>query len=203
MAKKAPKRKRKKQPYVPFPKTVETKRKIKLQMWLAAFLDESNPKTFLNKKESARAAGYVVARENTLAVQGWKNFHRMGSEINKWLDEMGLSDVVLKAKLLQLLNARETKFVNITGTIKTETLDPSCRVVAEASQEKLVGKDATPYDEESSVLAIDTEAQETQRRTLDMALKVKGMYAADEIKVTGLEGLAERLTRANERAGKS
>ena len=49
----------------------------------------------------------------------------------------------------------------------------------------------------------EVEALEIQRRATDMAIKIKGMYAADKLDVSGLEGLAGRLTRAGQRTGDS
>lgn len=42
----------------------------KLRLWLKAFLDESNPKAFLNKTGAARAAGYQCSKEDSFRQIG-------------------------------------------------------------------------------------------------------------------------------------
>ena len=56
-----------------------------------------------------------------------------------------------------------------------------------------------PEGDGDTLIAIDVETLEIQRRTLDMAIKTKGMYAPEEINLTGLEKLGERLTNAHKR----
>ncbi len=124
--------------------------KLKLNkrtLWLAKFLDESCSTTFLNKKESARVV-YDTKNDDSLRNIGCQNFTLLSDKISEWLDEQGLSENALKTKLLNLMNAKETKFFQKDGIVTDKR---------------------------------DVEAIETQRRTLDMAMKVKGLYEKDNL----------------------
>jgi len=118
----------------------------KLMVWLHYFLDHSNKDTFLNKTSSAKAAGYRGKSENSFKSIGYQNFTKLHHVIAKWIDESGLSEVSLKVKLLDLLNAKETKFFAHGGVIISQ---------------------------------VDIDALEVQRKALEMAMKVKGMFERD------------------------
>lgn len=126
----------------------------KLALWLKHFTDESCSTTFLNKTESARQAKYN-ATEDSLRTIGCQNFTKLQDKITIWLDEHGLSENTLKAKLLSLVEAKETKFFSSPV------------------------KDGNGIVTDIFVKEIEVEAIETQRRTLDMVLKVKGLYAPE------------------------
>lgn len=95
------------------------KRKLTLKqsMWLKLFLDESNPKTFLNQTESARQAGYDCDNENSYRQIGSENYAKLDKHIDKWIDEVGLSEERLKRKLKALTEAKETKFFAYEGVV--------------------------------------------------------------------------------------
>ncbi len=168
-------------------------------LWLKAFLDDGNPKTFLNKTASAEAAGHKTTNRNSLSSIGHRNWKILQGRIQAWMDDMGLGEARLKGKLVELLEAKETKLIPIRGDLLEDSLHEDARIMAKSVQTKLAGKDAVEYQEEHTVLAVETEARELQRRSLDMAFKLKGLYAPDEINITGLEKLAERMARANQR----
>lgn len=92
----------------------------KLNVWLSYYIDASNPRTYLNKTESARAAGYKTKIEQSLATIGCENYRKLYVEIEKWLDEQGLSENSLKTKLLSLMDAKETKFFAHEGVVTDE-----------------------------------------------------------------------------------
>ncbi len=131
----------------------------KLAFWLKHFTNESCSTTFLNKTESARCAGYKAKSEESLRQIGCQNFTKLNDKIAKWLDEQGLSENALKTKLLALTEAKETKFFS------TPVKDENGKAV------------------DILVKEIEVEALEIQRRTLDMALKVKGLYAPERHEV--------------------
>lgn len=79
------------------------------------------------------------------------------------MDEVGLSDNHLKAKLLSLLDAKESKFFAHQGDVVTTR---------------------------------EVEALEIQRKTLDMALKVKGLYAPEKRELSGKDGAPLVITTA-------
>lgn len=118
----------------------------KRDKWLMHFLDSGNTETFLNRAESAKAAGYKCKDENFKKV-GWANYKHFEPRIVKWLDEAGLSEGALKLKLLQLLDAKETKFFSHMGKVKSR---------------------------------VDVQSLGIQVKALEMALKVKGMFAPEK-----------------------
>ncbi len=182
-------------------KTLMTELKGKLQPWLKAYLDESNPATFMNGAGSARAAGYKCQYENGFAEIGSQNSSKLKDRINWWLDNEGLSERRLKSKMFRLMEAKQAKVIAMKGALQEDALGPGTSVLARSTQTKLGGTAGIPYDEEHTLIAVDQEALETQRRTLDMAFKVKGLYAPTDVNLGGLEGLAERLAKALEKMG--
>jgi phage terminase small subunit len=120
----------------------------KRDIWLGHYLDRNNTETFMNATASAKAAGYKAKSETAFTSIGHENLTKLDTRIVKWMDEEGLSEARLKAKLMQLLDAKETKFFQKDGEIITK---------------------------------VDVEAQGVQTRVLDMALKVKGMYAPSKV----------------------
>jgi len=157
----------------------------KLNVWFKFYTDDSNPLTYLNKTESARAAGYSQKNLNVLKSIGCQNFTKLNIRINQWLDEVGLSEACLKNKLASLLEARQVNLIKIKGEVEPGSLPPGAMVVAKSSVKawKGRGEDVEPVDDGDTVVAIPVEALETQRRSLDMAFKVKALYAPEKIDV--------------------
>ncbi|MCK4793665.1 MAG: hypothetical protein KAV87_58595 [Desulfobacteraceae bacterium] len=124
----------------------------KLALWLRYYTDESNPETFLNKTKSAIYAGYKAKSENSFANIGLQNYRKLERYITKWLDELGLSEARLKEKTLSLMSAQDTKL------FRKDNKDGSLEIV------------------EHQIPAL-----EIQRRALDMALKIKGLYKSNEV----------------------
>ena len=136
---------------MPRPRSVKQNKCTKKEIWLKHFLDNSNPTTFLNKVQSVKAAKYKCNGDPSCASLGHENFKYHTKRINQWMEEEGLSENALKIKLLSLMDVTETKFFSATET-------------------DLEGK-VSIIIEERQIPAI-----ETQRRTLDMAIKVRGLY---------------------------
>ena len=109
---------------------------------------------------------------------GCRNFIKVSDGINQWFDAAGLSENALKIKLLSLLNAKETKFFSAPI------------------------KDKNGVVTDIFVKEVDVEAIEIQRKTLDMAIKVRGMYAAKKYDHTGTILLAPAKIKKAKDAGK-
>lgn len=139
-------------------------RPTKRTIWLKYYLDETNPATFLNKVGSVKAAGYKCNGEPSCAALGCENFTYHKEIIGKWLDENGLSEAALKIKLLSLMDVSEKKY--FSAPVKDEA-----------------GIVTHIHIESKTVPAI-----ETQRRTLDMSLKVRGLYKPVLHEVAGKNG---------------
>lgn len=149
--------------------------------WLRAYLDETNPATFLNNTASARAAGYNCSTEEGFTVIGAQNLAKLRDRINLWLEEEGLSEAYLQRKLASLIEAKKTVIQKIKGHAPENNLSPGVRQLAVTHKLAWAGTgdDAEPFDDGETLLSVDMEALETQRKTLDMAFKVKGMYEKD------------------------
>jgi hypothetical protein len=92
---------------------------IKQRLWLFHFLDSDGP-GFWHRARSAELAGYSNKTDNFLRTVGLRNYRFWAVEIDKWLDEIGLSDTALKGKLVRLLRAKETKFFSKDGFVTEE-----------------------------------------------------------------------------------
>jgi hypothetical protein len=139
-------------------------------VWLKAYFDEGSP-TFLNATASARKAGYRARKAHTFEQIGYKNRMKYGPKIVEWLDQCGMSETQLKIKLLSLLEARETVFQKLKGTVRQSDLPEGHRVVV--------------MTDEDSLIEVEVAALETQRRSLDMALKIKGIYSPERLEHSG------------------
>ena len=146
----------------------------KLLLWLRAFLDDSNPYTFFKKTGAAREAGYS---EKSCGSIGWQNYKKLQNRISAWMDDEGLSEVRLKTKLVKLIYAKKVVFNKVKGKVDASSLPAGAFIVAESENLKLPG-------DKDTVVAIPVEALETQRRALDMAFKVVGLYKPIEANVT-------------------
>ena len=139
----------------------------KLSLWYQFYTDDCNRKTFLNKTESAIAAGYKCRAKNPrlcFCNIGDQNYKKLRDTISKWLDDTGLSESALKQKLCDLMVVKEKKF--FSAPIKDEN-----------------GLVTGMHIEN-----VEVDAIETQRKTLDMALKVKDMIAPTRHEVAGSKG---------------
>lgn len=136
----------------------------KRSLWLKHFLDEGNPATFLSQPGSAKAAGYRCKSEPSFASLGCENYKYHRDMINEWLEEYGFSENRLKLKMMELMSVTEEKFFS-------------------APQKDEKGFVTGMHIESRTVPAI-----ETQRRTLDMAAKVKGLYKPVIHEVAGKKG---------------
>lgn len=88
---------------------------IHFRQWLYHFLNEGSA-TFFNKKKSALA---VVGdrTEYTASDMGMRFYKKAQPYIKKWLDEQGLSEIRIKKKLLDLLEAKKTQFFSFEGKV--------------------------------------------------------------------------------------
>ena len=155
----------------------KTKKVNKQNAWLKYYLAEGTS-SFLNKTEAARRAGYSYANEDCLRQTGCRLFTKNTDRIKRWFDEVGLSENALKNKLLSLMGAKETKFFSTPIKVK---------VVKD-------GKEVETND--ILIKQVEVEALEVQRKTLDMAIKVRGMYADKHIVVVDAKEKAKEIREA-------
>jgi hypothetical protein len=90
---------------------------VRERLWLQNFLDRANPDTFFNIRASALRAGWS---EKGAASAGYRLKKKFQHKINLWLNEDGLSDESLDAKLIALLDAKKTKFFAHKGVVLDE-----------------------------------------------------------------------------------
>jgi len=175
----------------------------KQTLWLNAYLNRDNPDTFLNNTNSAIAAKYKANGFDSFSSIGYQNFKKLQPLIDQWMDDEGLSEAALKRKHVSLISAQEVKHIKIKGAVTQEELPPGCRVIAVSG----VVHDEKGEDGESSelfgtgetIIEISGDALAIQAKVLDMGYRIKGSYAAENLNITGLEGLAKRLSDAHNR----
>lgn len=136
----------------------------KMAKWFYNYIDENNPLTFLNKTGSAKQAGYSCDAENAYAKIGSENYSKLQNQVERWLDEEGLSEAFIKARIRHLITVKEKKF--FSAPVKDES--------------GIVTGMHIEYQE--------VDAIETQRKTIDMASKIRGMYPASQHEVSGKNG---------------
>jgi hypothetical protein len=175
------------------------KLKGKLSLWLRAFLDDTKPATFMNKAGSARAAKYNGKNQNSFNCIGQQNYIKLQPLIACWMEEYGLTKDNNKKKLLQLSEAMETKLITVDGKVTPESLPDNFTIVTESVQEKF-NKTGGKIKEYKTVIAYNLAANETQRRTTDMMIKVLGQYAVEKIDVSLDEKLLKLMSQGRQRA---
>jgi hypothetical protein len=154
----------------------------KLALWLKHYLNEACSTTFLNKTESARKARYN-ANENSLRQIGCQNYTKLKDEITKWLDEFGLSENALKESVIRGFKIKESKIINVKGTVEESELPEGTRLLLSGSLIKY-DKHGNEYTELTSVIAIDVDSIEIQRKFIEMGIKIRGLYAPERHEVT-------------------
>ncbi len=90
----------------------------KHQVWLKHYLDEHGG-SFLDGFRSAKKAGYA-GTDIVLRAVGSNNCKRYKAELDKWMDEEGLTKCRIKAKIVSLMEAKETKFFAHNGKVTDE-----------------------------------------------------------------------------------
>jgi hypothetical protein len=98
----------------------EIKLSLKEKAWLSFFLDVSNPETYLRGAECVRRAGYKCNTPRSVASKASLIKRKCMPSIDKWMDENGMSEAQLKIKLMQGLDAFETKFFAYQGEVVTK-----------------------------------------------------------------------------------
>lgn len=167
-------------------KKVTKPRVNKLSLWFKHYIDESNPQTFLNKTNSSIAAKYNATSYDSFAAIGYQNFKKLQSKVDEWLEDNKLSLSALKLKHSQLLETHKTVFQKIKGKVNEADLPEGAVIIAQGVKYMNDGDDA--YDDGDTLLAIDVADPEVQRKSLDMAYKVKGLYAAEKREHFGKDG---------------
>lgn len=100
--------------------------------------------------QAAYGSSYEVARSN-----GYLVFNRLKPIIDQWLEEEGLSEQALKKKLIDMINATETKFFPY---MKKK-------------------KDGEEYSEEQIITEKVVNDNHTQGEMLKLAFKAKGLLS--------------------------
>ncbi len=177
------------------------KKKLTLQesLFLKAYLQDGT-KGFMNATESAIIAGYKCTTRESFCNIGSRIKRRLRPKIDEWIEEGGFNENGLKAMLLGLMNAKKTVLLKLKGKIKAEDLAEGVRIISEADTYNYIDKRGE-YQKAvgETVIGVEVDNLELQLRSLDMAIKLRGMYAAEKVKVTGLSDLEERMTAANKR----
>ena len=78
----------------------------------------------MNKTSSAKAAGYKAKAENAFACIGYQNYRKLQKKVELLMDEVGLSDVRLKLKLIDLMKAKKIITVKLKGHLDQSNIHP-------------------------------------------------------------------------------
>lgn len=84
---------------------------FKQRAWINAYL------THFNKSQAAKDAGYKCNSDQAFRTIGNQNFTKLYKYIEKWVDEIGLSDTKIKLKIAEGMEAKETKFFAFQGKV--------------------------------------------------------------------------------------
>lgn len=84
---------------------------IRQRKWLDAYLET------LNASEAARRAGYKCRTDEGYRVIGSENLTKLNGFLQKWIIEAGFTPARVKAKILEGMEARETKFFAHEGKV--------------------------------------------------------------------------------------
>lgn len=133
-------------------------------LWLMYFLEPEATydcrSTFLNKSLSTKAAGYKCSSDNSYQSLGWRIWSDLRPVIEEYFRDQGISELSLKTKLCQLLEARKVLFFSHQGEILASREVPDLTVQLKAlkmglqvmgllgpsSRVELTGKDGAPLD---------------------------------------------------------
>jgi hypothetical protein len=160
--------------------------------WLKAYLAQGEA-SFFSALASAKKAGYRAKTDDFFRAIGYQNRKKFEPTIAKWLDDHGYSETELKIKLLRLMEAKETVFHKLRGAVLQSDLPEGHRVVTTGGT-IIQTKDGDVYGDGDSLLEIDVQALAIQVKSLDMALKVKGIYAAEKHEHSGAVVTVLQLT---------
>lgn len=158
------------------------KRLTKRTVWLGHYLNQDNPVTFLNGTQSVVAAGYKCKPLHASSIAS-ENYGILCEQIETWLDENGLSEGKLKGKLLSLVGAKKTIFQKIKGAVRQEDLPPGYRLITTSGMTEENNEGSPIFIDGDSLIEIEVDALGIQTKSLDMALRVKGLYAPEVHKI--------------------
>ena len=108
--------------------------------WLNLYLNDQDMKTFFNGAECTRRSYNFKQNpqkpdniENKVRAMTSQNMRKLAPYIEKWMEEHGLTENKIKAKICQLMDAKETRFFSfqgeVTETREVEALDIQAKVV--------------------------------------------------------------------------
>jgi hypothetical protein len=144
-------------------------------LFLRAFLDSSNTDTYMRPAGAARAAGYAPSAGSGLA-------RALEAQIQIYLHQIGLGTRNLESKVAELLEAKETKLMQIAGRVEDWDLDEGARVIAR-SVERGGGPGGT--DKHTTIIGIDQASLGLQHRALDTAIKLLVGYKPEKKEISG------------------
>lgn len=147
--------------------------------WLKYYLDEENKTTFMNSSQAALAAGYGQYNNARSA-----NKHRFKPLIQKWMDDYGLSELHLKAKIKNLIGAKETKILKIKGAVNRKELPPHIKILGTSGVIE-EDRDGEFYGSGETVLAVEMESLGIQTKNVETACKLYGLNAPEKKIISG------------------
>lgn len=173
-------------------KTKEPKLTLKRRAWLKAYL-----KTF-NATEAARVAGYRCKNPDSFETIGYQNFRKLQPVIQRWFEQVGLTPERIKAKIIQGMEARETKRVKVKGAVKQESLPAGRHLIATSGTLAYDKEGKEVFGDGNSVIEWEEEALGIQQKYVDLGCRVLLLYDGDLVERVAKLERALAVVRENE-----
>jgi hypothetical protein len=157
---------------------------LKQRVWLKHYL------TTFNGTAAARAAGYQCKKTDSFETIGHENYVKLQPLIAQWISEVGLTPEKIKLKIVQGLEAKETRRIKLKGAVKQESLPEGRRLIATSGTLAHDKEGGEVFGDGDSVIEWEEEALGIQQRYVEMAAKVLSLFDSD------LTGRVERLEQA-------
>jgi len=133
------------------------------------FLDALFGEANFNATKAYELAGFEASYQNR-RPNACKLIKKLGPIIRQWLDDAGLNEVALKFKLLQKIEARETKFFQHEGkVIETREVEPhaiqlKALELAMKARGMLSDKSTREIDQIDAIIEIELEKLAASRK---------------------------------------
>jgi len=155
-------------------------------LFLKAYLSRDS-KGFLNSTESAIIAQYNCTTRESFAQLGDRLKRKFKDKILEWIEAEGISEGHIKLMVTALMEGRETVFQKVKGQINEEELPEGVKVISRGDEithkTGIDGKLKTIFGE--TLIAIPVRNLMAQIKAVDMAIKLKGLYAAEKKNISG------------------
>ncbi len=155
---------------------------LKQRRWIDAYIETGNC------TEAARRAKYKAKDDRSFSAIGLENLEKLRIHIQKFLDEVGLSDEAIKLKISQGMIAKKVIIRKIKGAVNPNDLPPGYRLITTTGKLSFGENGEEFFSDGDSLIEIELEALEIQHRYVSLGAEVQGLKETELSKrVTELE----------------